>query len=197
MRDEEQRIFVFCSLFFLITLLPFLGLGNITSRYSYLSSVGFVLLLVFLGKKLYDYLLKINDRFSASSVMIILICLFSLIHLIQIQKGEKDWFEAGEKTKRFLISIDSFYSDYWTKERIKVYFVNVPIRQGDAWVFPAGLKDVLWFVFHNDNLIVNQVSSVDEALNAIEGLPNEKVFEFDDKGGLTERRKCQDPQCLP
>ena len=41
---EGKRILLFGSLFFIISLLPFLGLGNITSRYSYFASFGFILI---------------------------------------------------------------------------------------------------------------------------------------------------------
>ncbi|MFH0863615.1 MAG: hypothetical protein V1858_00790 [Candidatus Gottesmanbacteria bacterium] len=195
--QEERKIVSFACWFFILALLPFLGLGNIASRYSYLSSVGFILLLVFFMKKLYDYLLVIDDKLTGLAVITIFISIFSLVHLIQIQKGEKDWFDAGEKTKRFLSSTDAVYSDYWTKQKMQLYFVNVPIRQGDAWVFPTGLNDALWFKFRNPNIDVYQMSNVDEALDLIQGLPNEKVFEFDSRGMLIERKKCTIKPCYP
>lgn len=197
MPEEEKKIITFSFLFFIITLLPFLGLGNIASRYSYLSSVGFILLFVFLVKKLYEHLLLTNGRYNALAVVFLTICLFSLSHLIQLQKVQQDWYEASEKTKKFIISANGIYSDYLTKETARFYFVNVPIRQGDAWVFPTGLTDALWFIFHNQNLHVYQSSSVDQVFKTIEGLPNEKVFEFDSSGGFIERKKCQILPCVP
>ena len=193
--EEEQKIIVFCFLFFIIALLPFLGLGNIASRYSYLSSVGLVMLFVSMMKKLYGYLSEINGQSNSAAVVTALVCIFFLIHLIQLQKVQGDWHNAGSKTKRFLTSVDSVYSGNWTKESMQLYFVDVPIRQGDAWVFPTGLNEALWFVFRNPNLHVYQSPSVEQAISMIGGLPTEKVFQFDDSGGLVERHKCKDKPC--
>lgn len=188
MVKEERKILIFGSMFFIISLLPFLGLGNITSRYSYLSSVGFIILFVFFLKKLYNYL-SINGRSIAIATIVIVVSIFSLFQLIQLQKINRDWYDAGEKSKNFLVSFNSFYNDYWAKQHMQFYFVNIPIRIGDAWVFPVGLKDALWFVLGNDNIGLHQMSSVNQALNAISGSPYEKVFEFDDSGRVIERKK--------
>lgn len=186
---EEQNVVMFGSLFFIIALLPFLGLGNITSRYSYLSSVGFVILFVFFLKKLYSYL-ESNGRYIASGSVITLICIFCFIHIIQLQKIHGDWYEAGEKSKKFLVSVEETYTEYWAKEEMKLYFANVPIRQGEAWVFPVGLSDALWFVFRNPKMQVYQVQTLEEAMKAIEyGSFYEKAFEFDSTGKVTEKKK--------
>ena len=44
---RDRRIVIFGLAFFVIALLPFLGLGNLSPRYGYLASVGVVFLLVF------------------------------------------------------------------------------------------------------------------------------------------------------
>lgn len=188
MEKEEKRIVVFGLLFFLVALLPFLGLGNIASRYSYLSSIGFILLVVFFVKKLYGFLRSNGKEIAIGSVAVV-ITLFSLLHSIQVQQIHSDWYEAGGKAKRFFLSIDGLYADYWAKEPIEFHFVNVPIRHGEAWVFPVGLRDALWFVFRNPNIHVYQSQSVEQALDAVDGSSREKVFEFDEKGRVIERKK--------
>lgn len=40
----------------------------------------------------------------------------------------------------FLVSLEKTY----TTEPIYFYFVNRPIRHGNAWVFPVGINDALW-----------------------------------------------------
>ena len=45
---EDKRILLFSLALFLIPLLPFLGLGNIAPRYTYVASAGIVLLLIFI-----------------------------------------------------------------------------------------------------------------------------------------------------
>lgn len=188
MEKEEKRIVVFGFLFFLVALLPFLGLGNIASRYSYLSSIGFILLFVFSLHKLYHFLLS-NGREIALGSIVMVVSLFSLLHIIQLQQLHSDWYEAGEKAKRFFISIDGQYGDYWTKEPMEFYFVDVPIRHAEAWVFPVGLKDALWFVFRNDKIRVYQSKSVEQALAQVVDPVRQKVFVFDDRGRVVEKKK--------
>ncbi len=187
MVKEDKKIILFGCLFFTISLLPFLGLGNITSRYSYLSSVGFILLFVFFLKKLYSYLVVINGRYIAIASTVAVICVFCFFQLIQLRKIHEDWHEAGEKSKRFLVSLDKVY----TTEPMEFYFVNVPIQHGDAWVFPVGLPDAVWFAFKTKNSSVHIINSVDIAFDQAEKLENGKVLLFLDDGNvkLVKRKK--------
>lgn len=188
LKVDEKRIISFGILFFVIGLLPFLGLGNIASRYVYLASMGVVIILVFVIKKIF-VILQSNGRDIAALSGIFLISLFSLLHIMQLQQIHTDWFEAGEKVKRFFISIDGVYQDYWKNEPMELYFVNVPIRYRQAWVFPVGLNDAIWFSFRSSTIRVFQLSSLEEAINQIQDPLHHKVFEFDNEGRLIERKK--------
>ena len=194
---DERKIVIFGFLFFTISLLPFLGLGNITSRYSYLASVGFAIVFAFFFKKLYYYLLESYDRHIALSSVLAIAILFCVVHLFQLQKIHNDWYASGEKSKRFIVALEEVYVSEWKNERLKLYFVDVPIRFGEAWVFPVGLRDVIWLIFGNDKIDVYQSASLKEALNAIEDPRTEKVFEFDSDGGLTEWRKTSSATIFP
>lgn len=185
---EDQKIILFCLLFFGIALLPFLGLGNITSRYSYLASVGLVMLFVFLLKKLYIYLLS-NGRDIASAILVLIIGIFCFVHIVQLQKIHGDWNEAGKKAEQFFISIDALYESSWAEKTLDFYFVNVPIKQGDAWLFPVGLPDALWLVVRNDNVRVYSLKTVEEGLGMAGSSVYKKVFEFNDDGSVSERKK--------
>src|SRR3989344_172811 len=189
MIDEERRIVVFGFLFFVIALLPFLGLGNITSRYSYLATAGLVILLTLFLKKTYSYLSNSNGRYVGLAATSAIVIVFVALQLFQLQKIHTDWRVAGEKSMRFIISLEGMYINEWKKERMKFYFVNVPIRNEEAWVFPVGLSDAVWFVSRNQYISVYQVQSLSEALNAIVDPINEKVFEFEGDGGVIERKK--------
>lgn len=179
--NDEKRIILFACLFFVIFLLPFLGLGNITSRYSYLSSFGIVLLLAILVKRIYLYLLTSGKSVAVLGVMLIAIIFFSL-QLFQLQKIHKDWKEAGEITKNFLTSLNEVYTDDAKGKSMQFYFVDVPIRHGEAWVFPVGLKDALWFTFRNDNLLVDTITPLKPALERALIDPNTRVFQFSKDG---------------
>lgn len=190
MEKEDRKIIIFSLSFFLISLLPFLGLGNITSRYSYLSSVGFVILLVFSFKKIYNYLI-FNGRSIATLTLSIVIGIFVLLHISQLQKAQVEWSSAGDKSRAFLTSLNGFYEDEWSKIPLNFYFVNVPIRNGDAWVLPVGLKDAVWLIFRNEKISVYQLNSTEDAVSLIEDPARDKVFEFQDDGSLVEFRKLQ------
>ncbi len=53
---KHDRIMIFSIVFLIISLVPFLGLGNIAPRYSYLSTVGFVLFAVYIVERIYSKL---------------------------------------------------------------------------------------------------------------------------------------------
>lgn len=187
MTKEDQKVIFFGIMFFVIALLPFLGLGNIAFRYSYLAGVGFVLLFAFFLKKIFSSISNINGRDIAITTIMIIISIFSLMHFIQLQKVEGDWLDAGKKVNRFVISLNASFRSSWTKEHMNFYFVNVPIKNGDAWIFPVGLNDAVWMVFKNENIKVHQVKSTTEAFSAIKDPLVDKVFEFQENGSLIQR----------
>lgn len=182
---EDKKIVIFSLLFFVTSLLPFLGLGNITSRYSYLSTVGAALLFVFLLSKLYNYL-KFNGRNIAIGFVSVIFVVFCFFQLVQLQKVEGNWDDAGKKSLTFFTSLDSFYANDWATQPMQLYFVNVPIRSGDAWVFPVGLSDAVWLVTHNSKIQTFQLSSKTQALAELESSGNGRAFIFNDDGSLIE-----------
>jgi len=189
MKKNEIKVFLFGMFFSIITLLPFLGLGNISSRYSYLSSIGITFLLVFFINKLYVYLLD-NGRDIALASIVVVVSVFCLLQIIQLQQVHSDWYEAGEKTKSFFVAIDSVYIESWASDAMEFHFVNVPIRHGQAWVFPVGLPDALWFVFRNPNIKVFIWPSLAQAFSVVPYDSNtKKVFVFDQDGTVTEIKK--------
>lgn len=186
---NEMKIFLFGIFFSLISLLPFLGLGNISPRYGYLSSVGIIFLLVFFINKLYAYISN-NGRDIAVTSIAIVISIFSLLQIVSLQQAHSDWYEAGEKVRRFLVSMDSVYMDNYATDPMEFHFVNVPIRLGEAWVFPVGLPDALWFVFRNPNIRVFIWPSVAQAYQAVTyDSKTQKMFVFNEDGSvvLTKR----------
>lgn len=191
---SDRKIILFALSFFVISLLPFLGLGNITSRYSYLSSISIALLAVFLFKKLYEFLLE-NGKQIAVPITFIAVIIFSSLHLFQLQKTSQDWYNAGIRTRNILISIEYIYAHYaeFTKE---YYFVNVPIKQGDAWVFPVGIQDAAWLDLGDNDVNIHQANSLEDAF-ALVGDSNAKVFLFDKSGYFVEYIKSSTGQISP
>lgn len=182
-----KRVILFGLSFFLISLLPFIGLGNITSRYSYLASFGLIMILAYLFGLLLRYLRPYGKDIALGAVTIV-ISIFALLHIIQVQQLHGDWRTAGNKVERFIISMDSVYRDEWSLPNTELNFVNVPIKHNDAWVFPVGIQDAIWLTFQNSNLRVNSYNSVDEAVNIVGTDPNRYVLIFQDDGGVKEVR---------
>lgn len=192
LHKEDKKIIVFGAVFAFIGTLPFLDFGNITSRYTYLPSLGLVVLAAFAIEKLYKTLLS-NGRDVAFGTVATVVGTFLLFNIIQVQQMHGDWHEAGLKVTRFLTSIEGIYLSYWSKEPMRLNLVNVPIRSGEAWVFPVGMNDALWFVFKNPKITTMQWSSKEEALNSIKNPRNEKVLLFDSSGFVTEPKKLKKP----
>lgn len=183
---NEQRIILFALAFFIISLLPFLGLGNITSRYSYLSSMGFVLLLAFFVKKIYLYILDITDKYIAPLVMVILVMIFVIGQLFQLQQLHMDWQSGGEVSKRALISVQGIYSKNWIDKQMHFYFVDVPIMHGQAWVFPVGFKDALWFSLKNKDFTVDMMPDLPTAVDTAKNIENAEIFQLDQNGNIVK-----------
>lgn len=190
---KDLNIILFGFSFFIICLLPFLGLGNITSRYSYLASIGIILVLMYFLKRLYDFLLSYGKEIAVLA-SILAIGVFSFWHIVALQQIYFDWNGAGEKTKNFFISINGLYSNLWSNAPVELHLVNVPIRYGEAWVFPVGLDDAVWLAFKNDDLKIYTHRTTEEAFLQGSGATGlNPVFVFQEDGTLKETYRPPQP----
>ena len=190
---DERKIVLFGFSFFVVSLLPFLGLGNITSRYDYLASIGLIFIIIILGKKIYEFLLTNGKNVAIISVLIVSL-IYSLFHIISLSQISADWKGAGEKSKQFFISIDAIYTNTWSNNKVQLNFVNVPIKYGDAWVFPVGLEDAVWLSFKNDNIKINKYNTLETALSLTEMSKTNKILIFNDNGSVTDYQAILDEQ---
>lgn len=182
----DKKIFLISLTLFVIPLMPFLGLGNITLRYVYLASFGVVLFMGLLLEKLH-LVIRPSNKYLAMIFVILCVTTFSYFHIQELQRVNEDWQQAGKLSNNLLVSFnDAFPKHNATPQNPVFYFVNVPIRLGEAWVFPVGLPDALWFTFQNSNLSVNISKSLDLALDSAEGSQSARVFEFDKEGSVSE-----------
>ena len=116
----------------------------------------------------------------------LIVTTFSLFHIVQIQQIYSDWNGAGKKSQNFFISLDSLYSQQWAGKSSKYYFLNVPLKNGGAWIFPWGLRDAVWFAFQNKNLEVEITSNLNYALEQAAKSPSNRVLIFQEDGTLKE-----------
>lgn len=183
--EKDAKIILLGLSIFIISLLPFLGLGNIAPRYVYLPSFGALLLLILILKKTFTRINSLN-RYFGILFMLIIIIIFSIFNLSELQRINNDWAKAGEITNNILIDFNSNYQAKRTPQNPVFYFVNTPIRTGEAWIFPVGLKDALWFTFQNEYLTVNQSKSLQIALDSADASASARVYEFNPDGSLEE-----------
>jgi hypothetical protein len=183
--NKEKRILFFGLSFFVISLLPYLGLGNITLRYSYLATMGVIFILVILFRKIYGFLLTSGRNIALPSITLLLL-LYGLFHLISFQQSAADWAGASFRVKNFFVSFDSYYRNYWSRDEVNFHFVDVPIKRGQAWIFPVGLSDAVWFAVRNEKANVFIHKDVGTALQNVENPLRDRIFVFDDLGMLEE-----------
>jgi hypothetical protein len=184
-RADERRIIYFGLTLFVIGLLPFLPLGNITSRYVYFASFGVAILVVYVLQKIYTWILENNTKAIASAALVVIVSSYILLQVIQVQQTFLDWRGAGQRAENFLVAIADSYSDYWSTTPLQFHFVNVPTKVGEAWVFPVGIEDALWFAFKNPNVTVTKETQVTPQLQE-QISKTFKVFEFNDDGTVNE-----------
>lgn len=186
---KSRQVFLFTVCFFLLSLLPVLGLGNIAGRYDYLGSVAVLLLMVFLLQNFAKSLFG-KRKYLPTVFVIVLVSVFSFYHVLETKRLNKDWHQAGTITSNMLADFTNAYSGANTLPAKPVfYFVNVPIKKGEAWVFPTGLPDALWFAFQNEDLKVVLKPSLKDAFLAAENNKNASVFMFDENGSLQQVNK--------
>ncbi len=186
---EEKSIVVFGLSFFVVALLPFLGLGNITSRYCYLASLGLIVIVIMLLKKVYYYLRFDSGKEISLAVVVLLFMVYSFFQVISVQQSASNWAGAASETNNFFISFDASYTDSWTTQATKFHFINVPTKVGDAWVFPVGLSDAVWLAVKSDKALVYIDSNVSTALIDVGTSKTDKIFIFNSDGSLTEVTK--------
>lgn len=185
-KKEDRDIVSASLLLFIVPLLPFLGLGGVSARYVYLSSFGVLLFGVFVFRKLL-YRLFAANKAVIYGVTVIMLAGLLWYHYAELVRINKDWKKAGAISQNFLYSLNETYvKNKAYGDNPVFYFVNTPIRYGEAWVFPVGLEDALWFNFQTSNLTIHFPRTLELAFSESEGSLSAKVFEFDRNGDVSE-----------
>ena len=172
-KNENFRILIFSLIFIFVSLIPFLGLGNIAERYSYLGAFGFSIFIVVILKWITDLM---KNKKSANYFLIIFTVFIGFTFYIQLNKENAQWHEAGRITNRTLGYLRLYYDGKHSHDNF--YFVNVPIRKADAWIFPVGLEDGIWFIYRDNTIAIHKIDSLDQG-KALAKLKNNFVFAFD------------------
>ena len=177
-RNETAKLILFSLLFSFIGLIPFLGLGNIAQRYGYLSSIGFAVLVVVILSKITSLIKNKNYKVY---LLVFVTVLLGMWYYYQNGLVNSEWKETGRITNRTLAYLRLYYDGQHPNSNF--YFVNVPIRKAEAWIFPVGLEDGVWFIYRDDSIKINKISSMTEA-SALAKQANNFVFAFDKNGNI-------------
>ncbi len=180
-KGSSTRLAVFSLLFSFVSLVPFLGLGNISERYGYLASIGFAILLVLILKQLVSLVKKENYKTYA---LIAFTLIIGSWYYYQINLESAEWKEAGRITNRTLGYLRLYYDG--SHPNASFYFVNPPIRKANAWIFPVGLSDGIWFIYRDESIRIYKLNSMEDAQNTINtGVKGKTfVFAFDNNGDI-------------
>lgn len=179
----SKTTILYSLLFTVVPLLPFLGLGNIAPRYTYLASFGVLLFLVYCLETIQNKLKQLFPKIVVPFV-IILTLLFTGYHTVALRNQHTHWQEAGYITNNFILYMNDVYEEFFTLEDPIFYFVDVPIRHKSAWVFPVGLPDALWFDYKDKPVTSYILPTLDAAKKVSSGSANTKIFQFQKDGTL-------------
>lgn len=175
--NHNLKVILFGIYFAIIALLPYLALGNIAPRYLYLASAGLCISLILILYHIRKY----------SLILFLAVILIILgIYYMNLQKENNDWHKAGTITENMLINFKLSFGDLSSDSNL--YIIKPPMKLNNAWVFPIGVSDSIWFVYRESSPTIYQVGSLEEAKLKIQKqqTQNNYIFIFDEKGKVQE-----------
>lgn len=187
LKDKNFHLWIFAISFAIIPLFPFLGLGNISERYLYLSSVGFIMVFVMLIGEIKNTIQKSQGQTKSLALYLAIAVAFIIVFALSVQKESYQWSKAGNITKNTLTDL-KLYNEFILPDST-MYFVNLPIKYQNAWVYPVGLEDSIWFVYRDSLPRIKLAKSIDSANSMANNDPKVSyIFSFDKNFNLKEIR---------
>lgn len=186
---ENVRVFIFGLAFAFFAMITFLPLGNIAERYSYLPSVGFSISFVIFIYLIANKISRINKKINFNFVVIVLSLMLIGVYLIQLTNEKNEWNYASRVTQRTLSYFKLYHET--VPDHANLYIVNYPIKRAQAWIFPLGLNDPLWFIYGDQKINIVNFPTVDKAKNSKNSLKSEDksktyIFNFDKNDKMEE-----------
>ncbi len=149
---------LFAIVLCIIALLPYFGLGNIAQRYGYLASVGFVMLAVWLLEKGIARLANKKAQVASGVLVTIGILVWCII---SVKTVGQEWQHAAKISYNTLGYLKIEYPTL--PQNSILVFINRPIQYQNAWVFPTGLREGLWFLYRDETLDVLDATGLQQA----------------------------------
>lgn len=183
MQNETKRYLILGVFLFVVSMSPFLGLGNLAERYIYFGSFALIFLFVLLLRYIFQVVAKKNAK-VAYAVIGLIVGGVAFLNIYWLQAINKDWAHASKASKSTVEEL-GYYASYFGEE-IKdgtiYYLVNVPKKINTAWVFPLGIEDAIWFTTQNKDIDVRQGQTMKQAQEFKASYPETRIFQFDNNG---------------
>jgi hypothetical protein len=177
--EEKSRSMWFGIIIALISFIPFIGLGNIAPRYGYLASIGFVIVLGMCIRHIATFLSK-KGKQSVYGIGIIVSLIVVFFYIEGITTLMTEWQQASQITFNTLNFFRVYHEDL--PQRAHLYVANMPIKKENAWVFPVGFSDALWFIYRDETLTVSTISTQEITALKTDKKTYPYVFQFDANG---------------
>ncbi len=134
--SKSVKLFIFGFLFAVLSLLPYLPLGNITLRYVYLGSFGFIVVFLVLLRSVFS-------KFSHKKTIVaygMVGVLYFLASYVYMQNALRTWEFSSKITRQTFM----FFESMDAKQQTNAYIYNIPIKSGEAYIFPVGIVDMIY-----------------------------------------------------
>ena len=147
--NRQSLLWFVCGL---ISLGAYVGLGNMSERYTLAASGFFIIALALWISKQKKWMLMI----------IVGLIIWNSIELTRVRV---DWAKASSVSQETLSIMSRQF--FPLRENKSFIYINTPIRYGRAWIFSTGLQDALWHIFRFNPWIytTTNVSTPEEAYN--------------------------------
>lgn len=176
----------------LISLAAYAPLGGMADRYMYIPSVFFVMALIFAA----DSWWKRHTSVAAKACLCLIVIGIAWWNIAEVQRLGGDWQKAGDTAEQALQVIKK---ETFPPKDVKTFFIiNMPIRYGNAWIFPTGMTDAIWLMYRENPFRVFTVDTVEEAYRFVLTQGDREVFVFDNfklKRGIRIEQKV-DPKTI-
>ncbi len=125
-----------------VSLGAYVGLGNMSERYAFAASGFFIAGFgsfvstswAVTGRRIWKY------------VVAVITCGLIIWNVSEVVRVGGDWQKASATSRETLSIMSTQF--FPLRENKSFIFINTPIRYGRAWIFPTGMADPLWHVFH-------------------------------------------------
>ncbi len=124
-----------------ISLFAYIGLGNMSERYVFAASGFFV---VAVGA-------AVSSWWKPTQKIVLKVIVFTAIaglvvwNAVEVSRLSTDWKKASSVSQDTLLALSKQF--FPLRKNISLFFIDMPIRYGRAWIFPTGLTDPLWHIF--------------------------------------------------